>query len=82
MALVTVRAASRREVNKVIHSCVRQVMVTLTGGTAIPIQVGEISSFGTHVTVSNAIDYPDAIIGRIESPHDSRVNGGLVSIKV
>ena len=82
VALVTVRAASRREVNKVIHSCVRQVMVTLTGGTAIPIQVGEISSFGTHVTVSNAIDYPDAIVGRIESPQDSRVNGGLVSIKV
>lgn len=82
VALITVRADSRREVNKVIHSCVRQVMVTLTGGTEIPIQVGDISSFGTHVTVSNAIDYPDAIVGRIESPSGSRVNPGVVSIKV
>lgn len=82
VALITVRAASRNEVGKVIHSCVRQVMVTLTGGTEIPIQVGDISSFGTHVTVSNAIDYPDAIVGRIESPSGSRLNTGLVSIKV
>lgn len=82
VALITVRAASRSEVGKVTHSCVRQVMVTLTGGTEVPIQVGDISSFGTHVTVSNAIDYPDAIVGRIESPAGSRVNPGLVSIKV
>lgn len=54
----------------------------LTERTEIPIQVGDISSFGTHVTVSNAIDYPDAIVGRIESPSGSRLNTGLVSIKV
>ena len=82
VALVTVRAASRNEVSKVIHSCVRQMMLTLTGGTEVPINVGDISSFGTHITVSNAIDYPDAIVGRIESPANSRLINGLVSIKV
>lgn len=82
VALVTVRANSRNDVGKVIHSCVRQMMVTLTGETEIPIKVGDISSFGTHVTVSNAVDYPDAIVGRIESPAGSNLIPGLVSVKV
>ena len=80
-ALITVRANSRNEVNKVVHSCVRQMMVTLTGGTEVPINVGDISSFGTHITVSNAVDYPDALVGRIESPANSSLINGLVSIK-
>ena len=57
------------------------MMVTLTGGTEVPINVGDISSFGTHITVSNAVDYPDALVGRIESPANSSLINGLVSIK-
>lgn len=83
-AKITVRANARVNGSSITMSAVREMFVTLEGGTSINIVVGDISSFGSFLTVSNGIDYADAIYPRVTvtgSTPQSSLNG-LVSITV
>lgn len=68
LAKVVVRANARVSGTNLIVSAVREMFVKLEGGTAINITLGDISSFGTYLTVSNGIDYPDAVYPRVTIP--------------
>lgn len=68
LAKIVVRANAKVSGTSLIVSAVREMFVKLEGGTAINITLGDISSFGTYLTVSNGIDYPDAVYPRVTIP--------------
>lgn len=68
LAKIVVRANAKVSGSSLIVSAVREMFVKLEGGTAINITLGDISSFGTYLTVSNGIDYPDAVYPRVTIP--------------
>lgn len=66
-AEIIVRAASKQDGNQIIHSAVRRTFVTLPNAQ-ISILAGELTSFGTYLTVNVSQSYPDSLYPRIQVP--------------
>lgn len=84
-AEITIRAKSKldSENNRIIHSCTRRAFVTLPSGT-INILAGELTSFGSHLTVNVNQNYPDALVPRVSVTKDdiNVVQEALITIVV
>ena len=82
-AEITVRAKSRINGGELIHSAVRRTFITLPEGT-ISILAGELTSFGTFLTVNVNQDYPDALTPRFSVSNSgiNKVQDALLTITV
>ena len=84
-AEITIRAKSKldSENNRIIHSCTRRAFVTLPSGT-INILAGELTSFGSHLTVNVNQNYPDALVPRVSVTKDdiNVIQEALITIVV
>lgn len=82
-AEITVRAKSRVNGGELIHSAVRRTFITLPEGT-ISILAGELTSFGTFLTVNVNQDYPDALTPRFSVSNSgiNKVQDALLTITV
>lgn len=82
-AEITVRAKSRVNGGELIHSAVRRTFITLPEGT-ISILAGELTSFGTFLTVNVNQDYPDALTPRFSVANSgiNKVQDALLTITV
>lgn len=83
IAKVTIRSRSKTNADRTItHSAVREMFIQVKGNKTVVITAGDVSSFGTYLSVANGMDYDDAVTPRTNSAAGSKVYPPLITIQV